>query len=163
MDIDELKPGQRFDLELAKALSTCNVFLAIIGPRWYDLAYSRAQAGDHDYVREEIATALARNITVIPILIDRAVLPRPETLPDDFNPLVLHHSYQIRHEHFGRDVEALIATLAGKPGRPKSMRGDAVDWRLIGIVASFVWIFCRVLSRQQGRSGRWTQLVCYGV
>jgi len=163
MDIDELKPGQRIDLELAKALSTCNVFLAIIGPRWYDLAYSRAQAGDHDYVREEIATALARNITVIPILIDRAVLPRPETLPDDFNPLVLHHSYQIRHEHFGRDVEALIATLAGKPGRPKSMRGDAVDWRLIGIVASFVWIFCRVLSRQQGRSGRWTQLVCYGV
>src|SRR5262245_59150567 len=63
MDIDELKPGQRFDQELAKALSTCNIFLAVIGPRWYDLAYSRAQAGGIDYVRQEIATALARNIT----------------------------------------------------------------------------------------------------
>jgi TIR domain len=141
MDIDALKPGQRFDEELAKALSTCDAFLAVIGPRWYDIAYARTQAGGHDYVREEIATALARNITVIPILIDRTILPRPETLPDDLRPLVLHQSYQIRHEHFGRDVEALIATLAGRPGRSKSMRGDAVGWRRTGIVASIVWIF----------------------
>jgi hypothetical protein len=33
MDIDELKPGQRFDQELAKALSTCSIFRAIT--RWY--------------------------------------------------------------------------------------------------------------------------------
>jgi hypothetical protein len=52
MDVDELKPGQRFDEELAKALSTCDAFLAVIGPRWYDIAYARAQAGAHDYVRE---------------------------------------------------------------------------------------------------------------
>jgi hypothetical protein len=137
MDVDALKPGQRFDQELSKALSTCNVFLAIIGPLWYDLAYTRAQADGIDYVRQEIATALARDITVIPILIDRAVLPSPEALPDDLRPLVLHQAYQIRHEHFGRDIEALIAALSVKPDRTSGR--TTVGWRRIGIVASCVW------------------------
>ena len=30
-------PSQRFDVELAKALDACNVFVAVIGPRWIDL------------------------------------------------------------------------------------------------------------------------------
>jgi hypothetical protein len=80
MDVDNLKPGQRFDVELAKALDACDVFITIIGPRWYDLAYARAQLGGLDYVREEIAAALARGIAIIPILMDDVVLPRPETL-----------------------------------------------------------------------------------
>ena len=62
-------------------LSTCNIFLAIIGSRRYDLARTRAQAGGHDYVREEIATALARDITVIPILIDRGRLAALRNTP----------------------------------------------------------------------------------
>jgi hypothetical protein len=83
MDVDNLKPGQRFDVELAKALDACDVFITIIGPRRYDLAYARAQLGGRDYVREEIAAALARGIAITPILMDDVVLPRPETLPDD--------------------------------------------------------------------------------
>lgn len=61
MDVDDLRPGQRFDQELAKALSQCNVFLAVVGARWYEFLYARAQAGGQDYVRDEIATALACN------------------------------------------------------------------------------------------------------
>jgi hypothetical protein len=45
MDIDDLKPGQRFDQALANALKACTVFLAVIGARWCDLAYARAQWG----------------------------------------------------------------------------------------------------------------------
>jgi TIR domain len=114
MDVDDLKPGQRFDHELAKALDRCNVFLAVIGSRWYDLLYERSHSGGWDYVREEIATALARGITVIPILIDAAALPRAEALPDDLYSLVVHQAYQIRHQHFGRDADALVAALRGK-------------------------------------------------
>jgi hypothetical protein len=114
MDIDDLKLGQRFDQELANALSASNVFLSVIGQHWYDILYARAQSGGHDYVREEIATALARGIVVVPVLIDRATLPQPEALPEDLRPLVFHQAYQIRHEHFGRDVDALIVALTGK-------------------------------------------------
>ena len=34
MDVDNLLAGKRFDKELDKALGACDVFLAIIGPRW---------------------------------------------------------------------------------------------------------------------------------
>jgi TIR domain len=33
MDVDDLRRGQRFDKELEKALTECDVFLAIIGQR----------------------------------------------------------------------------------------------------------------------------------
>jgi hypothetical protein len=41
MDVDDLRAGQRFDLELAKALDACDVFVAVIGPRWLDLLRQR--------------------------------------------------------------------------------------------------------------------------
>ena len=36
MDVDNLLAGQRFDIELAKALDACDVLIAIIGPRWME-------------------------------------------------------------------------------------------------------------------------------
>ena len=34
MDVDRLLAGQRFDRELEKALSRCDVLIAVIGTRW---------------------------------------------------------------------------------------------------------------------------------
>jgi len=52
MDIDNLLAGQRFDQELAKALGTCDILIAIIGPRWMELMQARKASGERDYVRE---------------------------------------------------------------------------------------------------------------
>jgi hypothetical protein len=83
MDVDNLFAGQRFDEELAKALASCDVFLAIIGPRWMDLLKTKASGGDRDYVREEIAAALNRKIVVIPVRVGREgqLLPLPRQRP----------------------------------------------------------------------------------
>src|SRR6516162_1193840 len=67
MDVNNLLAGQRFDEELAKALASCDVFLAIIGPRWMDLLAAKTVSGERDYVREEIVAALNRKIVVIPV------------------------------------------------------------------------------------------------
>jgi hypothetical protein len=115
MDVDDLRPGQRFDVELAKALDACDVFIAVIGPRWYDLAYARAQAGDYDYVRAEIAAALQRGITVIPVRVGREGnmprLPRPDELPEDIRRLVFHQKHDIAHERFRRDITDLVQAI----------------------------------------------------
>lgn len=87
LDVDHLLAGQRFDEELAKALSQCDVLLAIIGPRWMEQLSARAVNGDRAYVREEIAAALARKIVVNPVRVGRdgqlVPLPRAADLPDD--------------------------------------------------------------------------------
>ena len=94
MDVDDLRPGQRFDVELAKALGACDVFVAIIGPRWMDLLRQRHVDREYDYVRAEIAAALQRGLYIIPVRVglegSMPQLPRPAELPEDLQALVFH-------------------------------------------------------------------------
>jgi len=111
MDIDNLLPGERFDLRLKEALAGTDVFLAVIGARWLTLLEARAGSGERDYVREEIAAALAAKIVVIPVLMDRAPLPKAASLPEDIRELALYHKHDVVYESFGRDVQALIVAI----------------------------------------------------
>jgi formylglycine-generating enzyme required for sulfatase activity len=115
MDVDNLLAGQRFDIELAKALDACDVLIAIIGPRWMDLLKGRMAGGERDYVREEIAAALAREIVVIPVRVGRdgqmPLFPRAEELPDEIRDLVLYQKHDVAHERFGRDIADLVQAV----------------------------------------------------
>ncbi len=115
MDVDRLLAGQRFDRELDKALTQCNVLLAVIGPRWMELLSAHAREGDRDFVRDEIAAALKRDIVVIPVLIGRQghmpSLPRKYDLPEDIRDLVLYQKHDIAHESFKRDADHLAAAI----------------------------------------------------
>ena len=71
----------------AEALSSCDVLLALIGPRWLNAQAAQGRRIDDaaDFVRLEIATALAGSITVVPVLLGGAAIPRPADLP--FEPV----------------------------------------------------------------------------
>lgn len=138
MDVDNLLAGQRFDEELNKALQNCDVFLAVIGPKWMDILSARLKAGgrgldQRDFVREEIATALKRNIVVIPVLVDNATLPAASALPADIQDLVFYQKHDITHERFGRDVEDLAAAIrAVRKARAQSAK---LPWGIIAAAA----------------------------
>jgi hypothetical protein len=93
------------------------VLIAIIVPRWMDLLKTKSAGGERDYVREEIAEALKRKIVVIPVRVGRdgqmMPLPRPDDLPSDIRDLMLHQKYDVAHEHFGRDIAALVDAIHG--------------------------------------------------
>jgi hypothetical protein len=133
MDVDNLRPGQRFDVELAKALDACDVFLAVIGPRWMDLLRQRYLEPQYDYVRAEIAAALQRGINVIPVRVGRdgnmPRLPAPNELPDDLRPLVLHQKHDVVHERFRQDVADLISAIEAlrKFGDPEADLNSALE------------------------------------
>ena len=122
MDVDNLEVGQRFDKELEKALNETHVFISVIGPRWMDSFNHRLAGGELDYVREEIANALKRGITIIPVLIDRAPLPLADALPEDVRGLVLHQKHDVSHERFGRDIDDLIQAIELLAPTPKEYR-----------------------------------------
>jgi TIR domain len=111
MDVDNLLAGQRFDKELDTALAQTDVFIAVIGSRWMELFSERQASGKRDYVREEIAAALKRAITVIPVLVELTPLPKDDALPEDIRELVLHQKHTVTHEQFGRDVAGLVAAI----------------------------------------------------
>ena len=148
MDVDNLLPGQRFDQELDRALAQTDVLLAVIGPRWLALLQERQAAGERDFVRDEIATALKRGVVVVPVLIEHAPLPRADELPEDMRSLVLHQKHVVNHEDFGRDVAALVAGLrasrkqrrsAASPGRQRAR------WPVFALTASALAVVALVV------------------
>jgi hypothetical protein len=130
MDVDNLMAGQRFDKVLEKAMTECDVLLAVIGPRWLALQEERAGSAERDFVREEIAAALKREIPVIPVLVNNAQLPREQALPEDMRELVRHQKHDVRHEHFGRDMAPLIEAIQIHRGK----QTRTVPWRVIGMI-----------------------------
>ena len=158
MNVDDLKAGQRFDLELAKALDACDVFIAVIGSRWMDLARQRYSDREYDYVRAEIAAALQRGINVIPVPVGREGnmprLPQPSELPEDVRALVFHQKHDVTHERFRRDITDLITAFealrrsrvaaAVQPRGGTTIRRDA-------IALVFAVIALMVLDRKSTR------------
>lgn len=114
MDIDKIDPGLDFTQVISKYLYTSEVLLAIIGPDWraYNAEKGTYRINDpNDWVRKEIATALQRNIRVIPVLMDGASMPNEEDLPDDLKPLLLRQSYEISNKRWKYDCDQLIEIL----------------------------------------------------
>src|SRR3954463_3842295 len=127
MDVDHIPAGVDFVDYLPSQVAACDVFLAIIGPNWLD-----AKDGDgrrrfdnpDDFVTVEIAAALARNIRVIPVLVDGARTPKADKLPDSIKPLVRRNAVEVRNTNFSHDAESLIPKIheALKTARPVTRR-----------------------------------------
>lgn len=162
MDVDDLLAGLRFDEELAKALAACDVFLAVIGPRWMDLLRAKAASGDRDYVREEIAEALKRKIVVIPVRIGREgqlpPLPRVDELIPEIQDLVHYQKHDVSYERFGRDAEELIAAIVTVRRRLQPERQrivPAVPWGWISATAASVMAIGYVGAHYAGMPVPW--------
>jgi TIR domain len=147
MDVDHIPAGVDFVKYLHSQVAGCDVFLAVIGPNWLDAKDDdgcRRFDNPDDFVTIEIAAALARNIRVIPVLIDGAYTPKAERLPDSVKPLVRRNAVELRNAHFGRDAEALTEkikeALSDKPVRVGGWRaaaGVVVALLLLGWIGLF--------------------------
>jgi len=114
MDVDQIPPGIDFVAHLNSQVAACNVLLVVIGPHWLNVKNEAGERRLHqpdDFVAIEIAAALARDIRVIPVLVDVAIIPKASELPDSLKPLVRRQAIDLRQAHFGRDSEALIERL----------------------------------------------------
>jgi hypothetical protein len=114
MDVDTIAPGLDFAEVITEAVSTCEVLLAVIGPRWLDAKDEdgkRRLEDPDDIVRLEIAAALERNIRVIPILVEGAQMPRSQQLPEDLTELARRNALSLRHESFRADADRLLAAI----------------------------------------------------
>ena len=123
IDVDTVEPGMDFGDEISRAVATCKVLLAVIGPSWLtttDEQGRRRLDDQDDIVRLEIEAALARGVRVIPILVEGAVMPGRQDLPESLADLARRNALLIRHESFRSDAGRLVAAieriLAPAPG-----------------------------------------------
>jgi hypothetical protein len=113
MDID-IAPGLHFGHALTEAVTSCDVMLVLIGRSWLNAVDDddRRRLDDpRDWVVQEIEAALARDVTVIPVLVDGARMPTPAELPPALESLGFRQAISLRHESFATDIGILIAAI----------------------------------------------------
>lgn len=123
IDID-MHAGAKFPEVLEQRLADCKVMLALIGPEWLnarDGLGGRRLDNPNDWVRLEIARALQRDITVIPVLVNGAQLPAKADLPTDIQRITDHQAATVtmagfRHEMAGlaRDIHSIKNSSQGR-------------------------------------------------
>lgn len=114
MDVAGIEPGRDFRKAIDQSVATCSVLLAIIGQEWLDLKDSRgARRLDdaNDFVRIELASALRRDIPVVPVLVRGAKMPPAEQLPDDLKELAYRNAVELTHARWKSDVQVLVQAL----------------------------------------------------
>jgi hypothetical protein len=113
-DVDSIELGDDFVSVITTAVASCDVLLAVIGHRWVtitdDLGGRRLDDPD-DFVRLEIEAALARDIRVVPILVDGASMPHVDELPPGLADLTRRQALELSPSRFDFDTSRLLAAL----------------------------------------------------
>src|SRR6516165_9522257 len=111
MDIDTIALGEDFVRAIETTVAKCDVLVAVIGANWLDAKDRRGLRrldNPEDYVRMEIGTALRRDIRVIPVLVDGALMPWSTDLPEDLRSLVRRNALSINQF---RGCQRLVAAI----------------------------------------------------
>src|SRR4051812_27226450 len=92
----------------------------MVGKRWMeeDVTGGARINNPKDLVRLEITAALSRNIRVIPVLVEGAIMPREDDLPEPLRPFARRNAIEVSNVHFNSDVEILLAAVGKALGEP---------------------------------------------
>jgi hypothetical protein len=115
-DIDNIRPGIDFRVQISEALQTTDVLLVVMGPKWFGRAKGEGVRinNDADPVRIEVETALQRNIPVIPVLVGNMRMPTTAQLPDSLKDLAYRHAVTVDGgRDFDHHLGGLIRALEG--------------------------------------------------
>ena len=114
MDVDNLDPGTDFIEAIEEAVGSCEALIVVIGREWLtvtDRTGRRRLDDPADFVRLEVASALARKVRVIPVLVQDATMPSAAELPDSIAALARRHAIELSDARWAYDVDRLARTI----------------------------------------------------
>ncbi len=151
LDVDDIAPGLDFRRVLDEHLASCSLMLALIGKDWLDAkdaAGQRRLDDPRDYVRQEIAAALKRDILVTPVLLQGVSMPPADRLPDDIRDLAYRNALELRHSSWESDVNEMVRRLGLVRSTRRYWTGAVAAAALVAVAAWAVWSFSPFATRQ---------------
>jgi TIR domain len=124
MDVAAVTVGRDFRKAIDESVASCGVLLAVIGPGWLDANNEKGERrldDPADFVRLETASALGRDIPVIPVLVHGAKMPRADQLPDDLKNLAYRNCAELTHVRWKSDIKILVRALRALLGDPRDI------------------------------------------
>jgi formylglycine-generating enzyme required for sulfatase activity len=127
MDLDQIEPGEDFVQVIEEAVGACDILLALIGRNWLASHDETGRRLDNpnDFVRLELGAALARGVSVIPVLVQGAQMPRPPDLSEDIRPLTRRQAFELSDRRWRHDVDQLVERLERVLARRQEARSRA--------------------------------------
>jgi hypothetical protein len=113
-DIDSTPAGVRYSTWIESRVGQCNVMMVLIGNAW---ASARDHGGQRrldfpkDWVRQEIETALRRDIPIIPVRVQGAPMPSEDELPPSIADLTSFQSAEVTDSRWAFDMGLLIQAI----------------------------------------------------
>ncbi len=128
MDVAAIEAGRDFRKAIEEGVTKCGVLLVVIGVEWLDAKDERGARrlnDPSDFVRIETASALKRDIPVIPVLVRGAKMPSAEKLPDELKELAYRNCIELTHARWKSDVQLLTGALRRLLGEPSKVGTSA--------------------------------------
>jgi len=114
IDVDAINFGEDFIEAIEKAVKKCHILIVIIGRYWLTITDengARRLDNPHDFIRIELETAFQNKTRIIPVLVDKAKMPKLDDLPENIKPLIRRNAIEISHDQFTKDVNRLILAI----------------------------------------------------
>jgi TonB family protein len=115
MDVAAIEAGRDFRKAIEEGVTKCGVLLVMIGPEWLDAKDERGGRrlqDPSDFVRIETASALKRDIPVVPVLVRGAKMPSSEQLPEELKELAYRNCIELTHARWKSDIRLLVEALS---------------------------------------------------
>jgi hypothetical protein len=125
LDVDSIPGGVNFVDHVARQLTKADAVLIVIGDEWLRTRDGRQRLHDaDDHVRTEIRQALDADVKILPILVERALMPRVAELPEDICRLAQMNAVEIHDRSWQQDLKRVIEALSPRAERPPPRNGD---------------------------------------
>ena len=170
MDLSGIDAGENFAAKIDTAIQSCDALVAVIGDEWLTCVEGDVRRLDRpdDFVRTEIATALQRNIPVVPVLVEGARMPSADALPVPLRPLAMRHAHELSDARWSYDVERLVQALekivgtSHPMGRRRWIAAAAAAVTGLALLGGFLALRPTAGPAASDISGDWTADVTYG-
>ncbi|MCB1785820.1 MAG: toll/interleukin-1 receptor domain-containing protein [Chromatiaceae bacterium] len=120
IDVEDIEAGADFEQAIDSAVTQSDACLILIGSDWVGVDPDTGEPRIHqaeDFVRREVRSALRHCGRVIPLLLNGAPMPDPDSLPEDIRPLCSKQAVALRHVSFNQDLSVLVdALFERRPG-----------------------------------------------
>lgn len=113
VESDAPSPDAEFRERIDATMTSPDLLLVLIGPRWLEALHERARRVDDsfDHLWATVATALSADALVVPVLVGETAMPTTDQLPRSLQPLALRRALMLRRED-DHSVEQLVAAVA---------------------------------------------------
>jgi hypothetical protein len=120
MDVASIGVGTRWARVIGETLASCQVAIIMIGREWLAAAKEGGRRIDqaNDPIRAEVTSALRSNLTIVPLLVSGAAMPKREELPADLVGLTEWQALRVDDDDFDHDAARLLRALERQLGEP---------------------------------------------